>query len=112
MVARRASEVIEEFQLCAEVDRKVQGLGGGFRRLVQVAKVFMVETPVLFLDAFSTGMDPILKRQMINRLRADGEKGRTIVLTTQVLSGTEHIFVQILFIDKGQTTRLAVQKTI
>jgi len=40
-------------------------LSGGFRRRVQVAKVFMVDTPVLFLDEFSTGMDPILKRQVM-----------------------------------------------
>src|SRR5262249_33394896 len=53
---RRAAEVIERFRLTAEVDRKVQDLSGGFRRRVQVAKTFMVDTPVLFLDEFSTGM--------------------------------------------------------
>ena len=39
-----------------------EDLSGGFRRRVQVAKMFMVDTPVVFLDEFSTGMDPILKR--------------------------------------------------
>src|SRR5438445_131504 len=68
---RRADALIGEFQLGPEVDRKVQDLSGGFRRRVQVAKVFMVDTPVLFLDEFSTGMDPILKRQVMNLLRAE-----------------------------------------
>ena len=49
--------------------RKVQDLSGGFRRRVQVAKVFMVETPIVFLDEFSTGMDPILKRSVMDLLR-------------------------------------------
>jgi len=102
MAARRASALIEEFQLGAEVDRKVQDLSGGFRRRVQVAKVFMVDTPVLFLDEFSTGMDPILKRQMMNRLRAEVEKGRTIILTTQVLSEAEDLCDDILIISKGK----------
>jgi ABC-2 type transport system ATP-binding protein len=99
---RRASALIEEFQLGAEVDRKVQDLSGGFRRRVQVAKVFMVETPVLFLDEFSTGMDPILKRQVMNLLRMEVEKGRTIILTTQVLSEAEELCDDILIINKGK----------
>jgi len=100
--ARRASVLLDEFQLGAEVDRKVQDLSGGFRRRVQVAKVFMVETPVLFLDEFSTGMDPILKRQVMNLLRAEVEKGRTIILTTQVLSEAEELCDDILIINKGK----------
>src|SRR5262249_53221795 len=58
---RRAGEMIERLRLTNEVERKVQDLSGGFRRRVQVAKAFMVETPLLFLDEFSTGMDPLLK---------------------------------------------------
>ena len=99
---RRANALIEEFQLGAEVDRKVQDLSGGFRRRVQVAKVFMVQTPVLFLDEFSTGMDPILKRQVMNLLRAEVEKGRTIILTTQVLSEAEELCDDILIMNKGK----------
>jgi ABC-2 type transport system ATP-binding protein len=100
--ARRAERLIGEFQLDAEVDRKVQDLSGGFRRRVQVAKVFMVETPVLFLDEFSTGMDPILKRQVMSLLRAEVEKGRTIILTTQILSEAEELCDDILIINRGK----------
>ena len=98
----RADRLIEEFHLEAEVDRKVQDLSGGFRRRVQVAKVFMVETPVLFLDEFSTGMDPILKRQVMSLLRAEVEKGRTIILTTQILSEAEELCDDILIINQGK----------
>jgi len=102
VAARRADALIEEFQLGPEADRKVQDLSGGFRRRVQVAKVFMVDTPVLFLDEFSTGMDPILKRQVMNLLRAEVEKGRTIILTTQVLSEAEDLCDDILIINRGK----------
>jgi ABC-2 type transport system ATP-binding protein len=102
VAARRADTLIEEFQLGPEVDRKVQDLSGGFRRRVQVAKVFMVDTPVLFLDEFSTGMDPILKRQVMNLLRAEIEKERTIILTTQVLNEAEELCDDILIINRGK----------
>jgi ABC-2 type transport system ATP-binding protein len=99
---RRSAEIMEVFQLTSEADRKVQDLSGGFRRRVQVAKVFLVETPLLFLDEFSTGMDPILKRQVMSLLRAEAAKGRTIVLTTQILSEAEELCDDILIMHRGR----------
>ena len=75
-IRARAERVLEDFGLASEAHRKVMDLSGGFRRRVQVAKVFMVDTPVVFLDEFSTGMDPILKRSVMEMLRARGG-GRT-----------------------------------
>jgi ABC-2 type transport system ATP-binding protein len=99
---RRADGLIERFQLGEYVESKVQDLSGGSRRRVQVAKVFMVQTPVVFLDEFSTGMDPILKRAVMESLRAEAAGGRTIVLTTQVLSEAEELCDDILIIHRGR----------
>ena len=88
---RRADIVMERFQISSYADQKVQDLSGGSRRRVQVSKVFMVETPVVFLDEFSTGMDPILKRAVMGYLREESAKGRTIVLTTQILNEAEEL---------------------
>jgi len=101
-IRRRADRALEQFGLAAESTRKVQDLSGGFRRRVQVAKVFMVDTPIVFLDEFSTGMDPILKRAVMELLRQEAARGRTIVLTTQVLSEAEELCDDILIIDKGR----------
>jgi ABC-type multidrug transport system ATPase subunit len=98
----RAERVLADLGLRPEATRKVQDLSGGFRRRVQVAKVFMVDTPVVFLDEFSTGMDPILKRSVMELLRRAAADGRTIVLTTQVLSEAEELCDDILIIDKGR----------
>jgi ABC-2 type transport system ATP-binding protein len=102
LARRRADDVLERFHLTAEADRKVQDLSGGYRRRVQVAKVFMVATPVLFMDEFSTGMDPILKRAVMDYLREEARQGRTIVLTTQVLGEAEELCQDILIMNKGR----------
>ena len=62
---RRADAVLASFQMSAEADRKAIDLSGGQRRRVQVSKVFLVDTPVIFMDEFSTGMDPLLKRAVM-----------------------------------------------
>jgi ABC-2 type transport system ATP-binding protein len=102
LARERAGRALEWFGLTEDANRKVQDLSGGFRRRVQVAKVFMVETPVVFLDEFSTGMDPILKRAVMDHLRREAARGRTIVLTTQVLSEAEELCDDILIMNRGR----------
>jgi ABC-type multidrug transport system ATPase subunit len=100
-IRTRADRVLRDFGLASEAHRKVIDLSGGFRRRVQVAKVFMVDTPVVFLDEFSTGMDPILKRSVMEQLRREAAAGRTIVLTTQILSEVEELCDDILILHRG-----------
>ncbi len=100
--SRRADEVLEQFGLVAEASRKTMDLSGGFKRRVQVAKMMMVNTPVMFLDEFSSGMDPILKRSVMDLLRREREAGRTIVLTTQILSEAEELCDDILIMNRGR----------
>jgi len=101
-IRRRAERVLEDFGLASEAHRKVMDLSGGFRRRVQVAKIFMVDTPVVFLDEFSTGMDPILKRSVMEKLRREAAAGRTIVLTTQILGEAEELCDDILILNRGR----------
>jgi ABC-2 type transport system ATP-binding protein len=101
-IRTRAERVLEDFGLASEAHRKVMDLSGGYRRRVQVAKVFMVDTPVVFLDEFSTGMDPILKRSVMEKLRRAAASGRTIVLTTQILGEAEELCDDILILNRGR----------
>ncbi len=98
----RTEDVLDQFELRSEANRKVMDLSGGFKRRVQVAKVFMLDTPIVFLDEFSTGMDPILKRSVMNRLRGESSRGRTIVLTTQILGEAEALCDDILIMRAGR----------
>ena len=99
---KRADAVMAQFGLDGIADTKVQDLSGGVRRRVQVAKMFMVDVPVVFLDEFSTGMDPILKRSVISLLREQATEGRTIVLTTQILTEAEELCDDILIMNHGR----------
>ena len=66
------------------------------KRRVQVAKIFMLDSPVIFLDEATTGMDPFMKRRVMDRIRLEARNGRTVLLTTQVLSEAEQLCEQAL----------------
>ena len=101
-VRGRADQVMAQFGIDDVANRKVQDLSGGIRRRVQVAKMFMIDVPIIFLDEFSSGMDAILKRSVMKMLRAQAADGRTIVLTTQILTEAEELCDDILIINNGR----------
>lgn len=99
----RVKRVSEEFELGDKLASTVQELSLGTKRRIQIAKTFMLETPLIILDEATTGMDPMMKRRMMDRLRAEARNGRTILLTTQVLSEAEELCETIMIVDKGRT---------
>ena len=100
---QRLQAVAEEFELGHQLRDTVQELSLGMKRRIQVAKIFMLEAPVIILDEATTGMDPLMKRRVMDRLRAEARKGRTILLTTQVLSEAEELCESIMILDKGRS---------
>jgi len=100
---RRAESVIETLELADHLQKRAQSLSGGFKRRLQVAKALMVDTPVLFLDEATTGMDPIIKRRVIDAIRTQARAGRTVLLTTQLLDEAEELCDRMLLMDFGKT---------
>jgi ABC-2 type transport system ATP-binding protein len=101
-IPARADRAMEQFGLTHLRNQKVMDLSGGLKRRVQVAKVFMVDKPVVFLDEATTGMDPINKRATIEAIRNQAKAGTTIVLTTHVLNEADELCDTIAIIDGGK----------
>ncbi len=100
---QRMKTVAEEFELGGMLHDTVQELSLGMKRRIQVAKIFMLDAPVIILDEATTGMDPLMKRRVLDRLRGEARNGRTILLTTQVLSEAEELCESIMILDRGQS---------
>jgi ABC-2 type transport system ATP-binding protein len=100
---KRAARVLEQFDLKDKQKEKAQDLSIGMRRRLQVAKVFMVDSPILFLDEATTGMDPIIKRQTLDSIRELSRQGRTIFLTTQLLEEAEALCDHIVILNHGKS---------
>jgi ABC-2 type transport system ATP-binding protein len=79
-------ELLERFGL-EEVRRVKAGeLSIGMRRRLQVAREFMRDMDLLFLDEPTIGLDPIARRDALDFIRNKSHEGLTIFLTTHILS--------------------------
>ena len=97
-----AERVSEQFGLRELWNKKGLDLSGGQKRRVQVAKTFMVDRPVIFLDEATTGMDAFNKRATVAAIKQEASKGRTIVLTTHLLDEAEELCQSVAIINHGR----------
>lgn len=97
----RSEKVVELFGLSGHLNEKGMDLSGGLKRRVQVAKMFMVDTPLVFLDEATTGMDTFNKRKTIEAIKEESRKGRTIVLTTHMLDEAEELCHSVAIVNHG-----------
>lgn len=103
LAQKRLRSVADEFELGGLLRETVQELSLGTKRRLQVAKIFMLDAPVIILDEATTGMDPLMKRRVMDRLRNEAREGRTILLTTQVLSEAEELCESIMILNRGRS---------
>lgn len=98
----RAAELIEIFELKEIRKRKNEDLSIGQRRRVQVAREFMHDMDLLFLDEPTVGLDPSARRKLLDFLKNKAKTGLTIFYTTHVLTEAEYLCDEIAVIDKGK----------
>ncbi len=98
----RMGRVVELFGLGEYLNEKGMDLSGGLKRRVQVAKMFLSDKPIVFLDEATTGMDTFNKRTTLNAIKEDSSRGRTIVLTTHILDEAEELCSSLAIINHGK----------
>ncbi|NUN68664.1 MAG: ABC transporter ATP-binding protein [Bacteroidetes bacterium] len=101
-IERRMGRAVELFGLHEVLHQKPIDLSGGVKRRVQVAKMFLVDKPVVILDEATTGMDTFNKRATVNAIREEARSGRTIILTTHMLEEAEELCDSIAIINHGR----------
>lgn len=101
-ITKKMDRVTELFGLRDVIDQKPIDLSGGVKRRVQVAKMFLVDKPIVFLDEATTGMDTFNKRATVRAIREEAQRGRTIVLTTHMLEEAEELCNSIAIINHGK----------
>ena len=98
----RMSELMDLFGLNEIRKKRMFDLSGGQKKRVQVAREFMHDMKVIFLDEPTVGLDPIMRRKILDFIRQKANKGLTVLFTTQNLEEADMICDRIGIIDDGR----------
>lgn len=99
---KRATELLEDFDLVDAADRPTKTYSGGMRRRLDLAVSLIASPPLIFLDEPTTGLDPRSRLVMWDIIKNLMSKGTTILLTTQYLEEADKLADNIIVIDGGK----------
>ena len=94
-------ELIELFGLQKHLNKSLGNLSGGTKQKVNLVLTFMVDVPYLVLDEPTSGLDPIAILALKKLILREKEKGKTILITSHILSFIEELSDEILCILEG-----------
>jgi ABC-2 type transport system ATP-binding protein len=99
---RRATELLEQFDLADAGNKPVKAYSGGMRRRLDLAAGMILAPAVLFLDEPTVGLDPRGRNEVWQAVRDLVSQGTTVLLTTQYLDEADQLASQINVIDRGR----------
>lgn len=103
ILQNKTEEVIGLFQLDEFRKKRASELSGGYKKRLQLARSFLVDTPVMMFDEPTAGLDPIAKNQVIKTLKEKAAEGKSIIFTTQIIPEAEALCDKLLILKDGIT---------
>lgn len=104
-----AEELLTRFDLKDAANRRVSTYSGGMRRRLDIAMSLIGNSPLLFLDEPTTGLDPEARKEVWNFIKKLAGDGTTVFLTTQYLEEAEQLADRIAILHEG---RIIVNDTL
>jgi len=102
MRKHKVNEILNVFDLESIRNVKNDDLSIGQRRRVQVAREFMHEMDLLFLDEPTVGLDPYARRLLLDYIKLHVKSGLTVFFTTHIMEEAEYLCDEIAIIHKGK----------
>lgn len=97
-------EAIAMFDLETQYDKQFKALSGGNRQRVSAAVAFLFRPDILILDEPTAGLDPIASSALKDKVLRERAAGRTVLLTSHVMSEVEDLADRVIYIVDGAAT--------
>jgi ABC-2 type transport system ATP-binding protein len=103
---KRMETLIDRFGLGEFRRRRSFDISGGQKRRVQVAREFMHDMDILFLDEPTIGLDVLMRRVLLDSIKSEARRGLTVVFTTHNLEEADYLCDRVAVIDEGRILQM------
>src|SRR5689334_12286426 len=99
---KRVDEVLDIVELSSRAGRKFGTYSTGMKQRLGVAAALLKDPELLILDEPTNGLDPAGILEMRNLLRRLGHEGRTVFVSSHILSEVQQFADRIAVVHRGR----------
>ena len=96
------AEILSSFKLSGELEKPFKSLSGGTKQKVSALIAFAFDPKILILDEPTAGLDPISSSYFKDLVLEEKRKGKTIILTSHIMSEIQELADEIIFLLEGE----------
>ncbi len=104
---RRALGLLERVHLAEFASRPARVLSRGQKQRLGLARALAHDPSVLLLDEPASGLDPRSRIELREVLRGLAAEGKTVLVSSHVLSELEEVYDHAVFLSQGRTVELS-----
>lgn len=94
-------DLLHQFKLSALFNKRMSTLSGGTTQKVSATLAFLFNPDVLILDEPTAGLDPLASEILKEKILAEKQKGKLILVTSHLLSELDDMVTQLIFMQDG-----------
>jgi len=102
---RRVPDLLDRLKLTEAAHRRIGGFSRGMLQRVGLAQVLIHDPDLLVLDEPTSGLDPLGRRLVRQLLLELKERGKTVFLSSHLLSEIELVCDRVGVMDRGRLLR-------
>lgn len=95
-------KLLKEFDLIGEITKPIRTLSGGNKQKLSALISLMFNPEILIFDEPTAGLDPVISSRFKEIVFNEKKKGRTILLTSHIMSEVEELADEIIFLLEGK----------
>lgn len=102
VLQRRIRELYSRLEMAGFENRRCDKLSSGMKQKVSIVRTLIHDPPVMIFDEPTTGLDVMTARAIVQFIRDCRQKGKTVILSTHVMSEAEKLCDRIGIIHQGR----------
>ena len=95
-------DLVKAFSIHNLLNKRMRTLSGGTRQKVSAALTFLFNPIVLILDEPTAELDPVASEFLKEKILAEKEKGKLVLITSHVLSELDDLVSRIIYMQEGK----------
>lgn len=101
----KMGNVIQALQL--DITAYPPRMSKGMKQKTAIVAAFMKECPLMLMDEPTTGLDPLMRDTLLNLLLEEKKKGRSIIMSSNIIEELEKVSDYVALISKGKLIDVA-----